>query len=170
MWSLGETAQAIGARLVGADVSYAGVTTDSRSDCQDQLFVALRGERFDGHNYVADATSKGAAAVLGDRPLYIDVPQLIVKDTRLALGHLAAAWRDRIPARIIAITGSNGKTTVKEMTAAILSEAGATRATQGNLNNDIGMPLTLLSARNEQFLILEMGANHHGEIGYMTDI
>lgn len=170
MWTLGKTAQAIGARLVGADVPYVGVITDSRGDCTGRLFVALRGERFDGHDYVADATANGAAALLVDRPLYIDFPQLIVKDTRLALGRLAAAWRDRIPARVIAITGSNGKTTVKEMTAAILSRAGETRATEGNLNNDIGMPLTLLAARDEQFLILEMGANHHGEIGYLTDI
>ncbi len=170
MWTLGETAQAIGARLVGADVPYTGVTTDSRGHCHGRLFVALRGERFDGHNYVAEVARNGAAAVLVDRPLYIDLPQLIVKDTRLALGRLAAAWRDRIRARVIAITGSNGKTTVKEMTAAILSRAGATRATEGNLNNDIGMPLTLLAARDEQFLILEMGANHHGEIGYLTDL
>lgn len=170
MWTLSETARAIGARLVGADVAYNGVTTDSRGDCHGLLFIALQGERFDGHDYVASAAASGAAAVLVDRPLYIDLPQLIVKDTRLALGRLAAAWRERIPARVIAITGSNGKTTVKEMTAAILSQAGATRATAGNLNNDIGMPLTLLAARDEDFLILEMGANHHGEIGYMTDI
>ncbi len=170
MWTLGETARAIGARLVGADVTYDGVTSDSRGDCHGRLFIALQGERFDGHDFVTDATTNGAAALLVDRPLYIDLPQLIVKDTRLALGRLAAAWRDRIPAHVIAITGSNGKTTVKEMTAAILSQAGATRATEGNLNNDIGMPLTLLAARDEQFLILEMGANHHGEIGYMTDI
>jgi UDP-N-acetylmuramoyl-tripeptide--D-alanyl-D-alanine ligase len=170
MWTLAETARAIGARLVGADVAYNGVTTDSRRDCQGLLFIALHGERFDGHDYVAAAASQGAAALLVDRPLYIDIPQLIVKDTRLALGRLAAAWRDRIPAKLIAITGSNGKTTVKEMTAAILAQAGSTRATAGNLNNDIGMPLTLLSARDEQFLILEMGANHHGEIGTMTDI
>lgn len=170
MWSLEETARAIGGRLVGADVAYGGVTTDSRGDCHGRLFVALQGERFDGHDYVASAASNGAVALLVDRPMYIDLPQLVVKDTRLALGHLASAWRDRIQARVIAITGSNGKTTVKEMTAAILSQAGATRATKGNLNNDIGMPLTLLAARDEQFLILEMGANHHGEIGYLTDI
>jgi len=170
MLSLNQTAQAIGARLVGADVSYEAVTTDSRGDCHGRLFVALRGERFDGHDYVANAAASGAVALLVDRPMYIDLPQLIVKDTRLALGRLAAAWRDRIPARLIAITGSNGKTTVKEMTAAILSLAGTTRATAGNLNNDIGMPLTLLAARDEQFLILEMGANHPGEIGYLTEI
>ncbi|MEA3640205.1 MAG: UDP-N-acetylmuramoyl-tripeptide--D-alanyl-D-alanine ligase [Lamprobacter sp.] len=170
IWTLGEIALAIGARLVGADIAYQGVTTDSRGDCHGRLFIALQGERFDGHDYVASAAASGAAALLVDRPLYIDLPQLIVKDTRLALGRLAAAWRDRIPARLLAITGSNGKTTVKEMTAAILSQAGTTRATAGNLNNDIGMPLTLLAARDEDFLILEMGANHHGEIGYLTDI
>jgi UDP-N-acetylmuramoyl-tripeptide--D-alanyl-D-alanine ligase len=170
MWTIGETAQAIGGRLIGADVTFRGVTTDTRGDCHGRLFVALQGERFDGHDYVASAAAGGAAALLVARPMHVDLPQLIVKDTRLALGQLAAVWRDRIPAQLIAITGSNGKTTVKEMTAAILSQAGDTRATKGNLNNDIGMPLTLLEARDEAFLILEMGANHHGEIGYLTDI
>jgi len=107
---------------------------------------------------------------LVDHALELDLPQCVTDDTRLGLGRLAAFWRDRFPGRVAAITGSNGKTTVKEMLAAILSQVGPTRATQGNLNNDIGMPLTLLSARDESFLVLEMGANHHGEIAYMTSI
>lgn len=174
-WTLGEAAAALGARLDAAEgtaseLRIEGVTTDSRGDCRGRLFVALRGQRFDGHDYLSQAAEAGAMAAVVDQETETPLPQLVVDDSRLALGRLAAAWRDRIPARIIAITGSNGKTTVKEMVAAILSRAGTARATTGNLNNDIGMPLTLLAARHEQFLILEMGANHHGEIAYLTEI
>jgi UDP-N-acetylmuramoyl-tripeptide--D-alanyl-D-alanine ligase len=109
-------------------------------------------------------------AALVDRPLDIDITQWIVDDTRLALGRLAAAWRDRFEGKVIAVTGSNGKTTCKEMIAAVLAQVGSVRATQGNLNNDIGMPLTLLAANDEDFLVLEMGANHPGEIKYLTSI
>jgi len=170
MWSLRPVAERVGGRLLGADAPFSAVVTDSRADCTGALFVALRGERFDGHDYVAGAQAKGAAAALVDHALPLDLPQWVVADTRLALGSLAAAWRARFPGRVAAITGSNGKTTVKELLAAILSQVGPTRATQGNLNNDIGMPLTLLRARDEAFLVLEMGANHPGEIACMTAI
>ncbi|HYN79158.1 MAG TPA: Mur ligase family protein, partial [Lamprocystis sp. (in: g-proteobacteria)] len=170
MWTLSQAATGAGGRLQGADASFSSVGTDSRCDCTGQLFVALRGERFDGHDHVAAARERGAAAAMVDHPLALDLPQWVVDDTRLALGRLAAAWRARFPGRVAAVTGSNGKTTVKEMLAAILAQAGATNATQGNLNNDIGMPLTLLRARDEAFLVLEMGANHPGEIAYMTAI
>ncbi|UHD18200.1 UDP-N-acetylmuramoyl-tripeptide--D-alanyl-D-alanine ligase [Thiocapsa bogorovii] len=170
MWSLSEAVARAGGRLEGEDRHFASVGTDSRADCSGQLFVALRGERFDGHDHVAAARAAGAVAAMVDHPLSVDLPQWIVQDTRAGLGALAAAWRDRFAGRVVAITGSNGKTTVKEMVAAILGQVGSVRATRGNLNNDIGMPLTLLSARDEDFLVLEMGANHHGEIGYMTDI
>ena len=170
MWSLRAAIAQAGGRLVGADREFASVGTDSRVDCRGQLFVALRGAHFDGHDHVAAAQDAGAVAVMVDHPLALDIPQWIVEDTRLGLGRLASAWRDRFPGRVIGITGSNGKTTVKEMVAGILEHAGRVRATQGNFNNDIGMPLTLLRARNEDFLVLEMGANHHGEIGYLTDI
>lgn len=170
MWTLGEAVADAGGRLQGADRRFDAVGTDSRADCNGHLFVALRGERFDGHAYVAAARDAGAVAALVDHPLALDIPQWIVEDTRLALGRLAGAWRRRFSGRVVAITGSNGKTTVKEMVAAILGQVGRVRATQGNLNNDIGMPLTLLSARDEDFLVLEMGANHAGEIAYMTEI
>ncbi len=170
MWTLAQACAAAGGRLLGADASFGSVGTDSRRDCTGQLFVALRGERFDGHAYVAKAREMGAAAAMVDHPLALDLPQWVMDDTRLGLGRLAAAWRDRFAGRVAAVTGSNGKTTVKEMLAAILSRVGPTRATRGNLNNDIGMPLTLLAARDESFLILEMGANHQGEIAYMTAI
>jgi UDP-N-acetylmuramoyl-tripeptide--D-alanyl-D-alanine ligase len=170
MWTLREACAAAGGRLLGADASFNSVVTDTRRDCSGALFVALRGARFDGHDHVAEAAAKGAAAALVDRPIASRLPLWLVEDTRLGLGRLASAWRDRFPGQVAAVTGSNGKTTVKEMLAAILSQVGPTRATQGNLNNDIGMPLTLLSARDESFLVLEMGANHPGEIGTMTAI
>ena len=170
MWTLREASAAAGGRLLGADASFNSVVTDTRRGCSGALFVALRGARFDGHDHVAEAAAKGAAAALVDRPMESPLPLWLVEDTRLGLGRLASAWRDRFPGQVAAVTGSNGKTTVKEMLAAILSQVGPTRATQGNLNNDIGMPLTLLSARDESFLVLEMGANHPGEIAYMTAI
>jgi len=170
MWTLAQACAAAGGRLLDADASFDSVGTDSRRDCTGQLFVALRGERFDGHEYLAKARERGATAALVDHAVELDLPQCVTDDTRLGLGRLAGAWRDRFPGRVAAITGSNGKTTVKEMLAAILSQVGQTRATQGNLNNDIGMPLTLLAARDESFLVLEMGANHPGEIAYMTAI
>ena len=170
MWSLSEACAAAGGDLLGADASFLSVGTDSRKDCRGQLFVALKGERFDGHEHVAAALERGAVAAMVDRPLPIDCPQCRVDDTRLGIGRLAAAWRERQNGRVVAITGSNGKTTVKEMIAAVLARAGWTLATRGNLNNDIGMPLTLLGARDHDFLVLEMGANHPGEIAYMSAI
>ncbi len=170
MWTLSHATKQVGGTLHGTDARFSAVGTDSRTDCSGQLFIALRGEHFDAHAYVAQAREHGAVAAMVDHPLEIDLPQWIVDDTRLGLGQLAAAWRDRFAGRIVAITGSNGKTTVKEMVAAILSHSGSTLATKGNLNNDIGMPLTLLGARDEDYLVLEMGANHADEIGYMTDI
>lgn len=170
MWTLAEAAACAGGRIEGAAVSFNAVGKDSRSDCAGQLFVALHGERFDGHDFVTQARQNGAAAALVDRPVHVDIPQWVVNDTRLALGRLATAWRKRFSGQVIAITGSNGKTTCKEMIAAVLSQIGSVRATRGNLNNDIGMPLTLLEARDEDFLVLEMGANHPGEIAYLTEI
>lgn len=170
MWTLAAACAAAGGRPLGADAPFHTVVTDSRRDCTGALFVALRGERFDGHDYAVQAAARGAAAALVDRPLGQDLPQCLVEDTRLGLGRLASAWRERFAGRVAAVTGSNGKTTVKEMLAAILSQVGPTRATEGNLNNDIGMPLTLLAAREEAYLVLELGANHPGEIAYMTAI
>jgi UDP-N-acetylmuramoyl-tripeptide--D-alanyl-D-alanine ligase len=170
MLTLAEAAASAGGRVVGVDVGFDSVGKDSRGDCAGQLFVALRGERFDAHEFVAQALENGAVAALVDHPLALDIPQWVVEDTRLALGRLAEVWRERFPGKVIAVTGSNGKTTCKEMIAAVLARTGSVRATEGNLNNDIGMPLTLLSARDEDFLVLEMGANHPGEIAYLTEI
>ena len=161
----------LNAKLQGADVEFFGVSTDSRSIEPGMLFVALHGPNHDGHDHLEQAHAAGAVAALVERPLAIDMPQLVVADTRLALGQLAAAWRRQLQTPLVAVTGSNGKTTVKEMCAAILSRAGSTLATRGNLNNDIGVPLTLLRLSQEhRFGVIEMGANHAGEIAYLTQL
>jgi len=161
----------MGAEQKGEDRPFAGVSTDSRAMPPGALFIALRGPRFDGHDHAPEAVAAGAAAVVTERPLSIAAPQLLVPDTRRALGALAAAWRRACPVRVVAITGSNGKTTVKEMCAAILSQAGPVLATRGNLNNEIGVPLTLLRLSPEhRHAVVEMGANHAGEIGMLTGL
>ena len=175
MMDLREAAQALGGRVHGAAASFAGVGTDSRTLSAGELFVALKGERFDGHEHVAEARAKGAAAALVSRVVDAALPQLVVDDTRLALGRLAAHWRTRYALEVIGLTGSNGKTTVKEMLASILAAHCGSRApvlaTEGNLNNDIGMPLTLLKLREaHRFAVIEMGMNHEGEIDYLTRI
>ncbi len=176
MMSLGEAAAALGAELQGADVRFSGVSTDTRTLAAGALFVALRGERFDGHGFLQDAASAGAAAALVDRDYTgnLPLPAAIVNDTRLALGSLARHWRSRFSPALAALAGSNGKTTVKEMLAAILrSHAGeqAVLATAGNLNNDIGVPLTLLRMQAaHRFCAIELGMNHKGEIAYLAAI
>ncbi|HEY3432065.1 MAG TPA: UDP-N-acetylmuramoyl-tripeptide--D-alanyl-D-alanine ligase [Rhodocyclaceae bacterium] len=174
--SLIEAAIAIGGSTTGGDVKFTGVTTDSRKVTPGQLFIALRGELFDGHNFVKEVLAKGAAAALVDRNWAAnfgkDLSLLAVDDTRLGLGHLAAFWRDSFDIPLIGITGSNGKTTVKEMCSAILRThlgADSVLATAGNFNNDIGLPLTLLGLeRKHQAAVIEMGMNHPGEIAYLT--
>ena len=176
MMSLAEAAAVLGAAVRGADVRFSGVSTDTRTLRRGELFVALRGERFDGHGFLQNAAAaKAAAAVVdsrhaGDLPL----PAAVVDDTRLALGVLARHWRARFRPALVAVAGSNGKTTVKEMLASILrSHAGdeAVLATAGNLNNDIGVPLTLLRLRQgHRWCALELGMNHKGEIAYLADI
>jgi len=172
---LHEAAQALNASAVGADLPITSVATDSRNLPAGCLFVALKGPRFDGHRFVAQALQQGAAAVMVDAGAELSVaPALVVDNTLLALGRLAAWHRQRMPAKVAAITGSNGKTTVKEMLAAILAvEVGedAVLATAGNFNNDIGMPLTLLKlAPEHRYAAIEMGMNHPGELSYLTQI
>jgi len=172
---LHEAAQALNASAVGADLPITCVATDSRNLPAGCLFVALKGPRFDGHRFVAQALQQGAAAVMVDAGAELSVaPALVVDNTLLALGRLAAWHRQRMPAKVAAITGSNGKTTVKEMLAAILAVevgADAVLATAGNFNNDIGMPLTLLKlAPEHRYAAIEMGMNHPGELSYLTQI
>ncbi len=171
---LSEAAALLGVAYAGPDAEAKRVVTDSRILRPGDLFVALRGERFDGGAFAAQALREGAAGVVLDAAQAPEVAHAIrVDDTRLALGRLAAAWRRRFAIPVVAVTGSNGKTTVKEMLAAILqAEAGAADAvlaTEGNLNNDIGVPLMLLRLRPQhQYAVLEMGMNHAGEIDYLT--
>lgn len=144
------------------------VERDSRTVQLGDLFLALKGERFDAHDFVAQVAGKASAALVS-QPIDAAIPQVIVPDVRLALGTLAKAWRQQFTKPVIGLTGSNGKTTLKEMLTAILSQQGQTLATIGNLNNDIGVPLTLLRLRAaDQFAVIEMGANHFGEIDYLT--
>ena len=155
----------------GTDVEITDVTTDTRKLTPGCLFVALKGERFDAHDFAADAVKAGASALLVSRKLDIAVPQLVVTDTRQALGELGAWVRQQVPARVVALTGSSGKTSVKEMTAAILRQCGNTLYTAGNLNNDIGVPLTLLRLTPEyDFAVIELGANHQGEIAWTVSL
>ena len=176
MMSLQEAAAAMNARPMASELRFDGVSTDTRSVGHGQLFVAIRGEHFDGHDFLAAAKSRGAAAALvddkfsGDAPL----PLIVADDTRRALGRLGRHWRLRFAPTLIAITGSNGKTTTKEMLAAILrrhaGEAGAL-ATRGNLNTDIGVPLTLLELRaGHRYCAIELGMNHPGEIAMLAAI
>ncbi len=174
--SLREAATAIGARLVGEDVRFDSVSTDSRTLERGALFVALRGERFDGRGFIGAAKERGAAAAIVENPdaPQGDLPFLVVENSRLALGRLAAHWRECFDVPLVAVTGSNGKTTVKEMIAAILREHfGDTHAlaTEGNLNNDIGLPLTLLKLRrNHRAAVVELGVNHPGETASLAAI
>jgi len=168
--TLKEIAEMTGGVLHGADVALDSVATDSRLVKEDQLFIAIKGERFDAHDFVADLVGKAGAALV-HKKIDCDLPQVVVEDTLQALADLASAWRKQFTKPVIGLTGSNGKTTLKEMIAAILSLEGNVLATHGNLNNDIGMPLTLLRIRDEHdFAVIEMGANHFGEIEFLTKI
>lgn len=187
MMTIREAAQVLQAGWDGQDGLFTGVSTDSRTLKPGDLFVALSGDRFDGSAFIASAEEKGAVAALIPQTingeLASGIPLLRVKDTRLALGQLAAHWRSRFTLPVIGVTGSNGKTTVKEMIAAILCQAvahdgaGANEhtdrvlATEGNLNNDIGVPQMLLRLRPQhRYAVIEMGMNHIGEIGYLAEL
>jgi len=179
MMLLSNIVEALNGQLVGEDVQFFGVSTDSRKISQGDVFVALRGEHFDGYKFIENATGDGAVAVLANADSYqgeqCACPLLLVEDTRVALGLLAAFWRKQFQVPLIAITGSNGKTTVKEMLASILrvtaGSADAVLSTEGNLNNDIGMPLTLLKLNEaHRYAVIEMGMNHPGEIDYLSRI
>ena len=183
MMSLAEAATAMQARVIenaphdaGMEVRFDGVSTDTRSIGRRELFVAIRGERFDGHDFLGAANERGAAAALVDEHYNgaAPLPLLVADDTRRALGRLGRHWRSRFAPVLIALAGSNGKTTTKEMLASILrrhaGEAG-TLATRGNLNTDIGVPLTLLGLRaSHRYCAVELGMNHPGEIALLAAI
>ena len=157
--------------LHGSDVKFAGVSTDTRSINRGELFVALQGPNFDGTEFVEKAAAAGAAGAVIARDIESDIPTIVVDDTLQALGELGSTWRQSLDATVIGITGSNGKTTLKELLAGCLSLSAETLATHGNFNNEIGLPLMLLRmSRTHRYAILEMGANHVGEIGYLTSL
>src|SRR5215469_16762009 len=168
---LSEFARLCGGRLNGADTPYGDVVSDSRTLQPGQLFVALKGPNFDGHQFVAAALAAGAAGAVVDTLQGVALPQIVVADTQVALVRAARAWRAAFTGPVIGVAGSNGKTTTKEMTAAILSRAGDCLATRGNLNNHIGVPLTLLRLEpTHRFAVVEMGANHEGEVSALVRI
>ncbi len=174
-WTDADVRRALGLKpeLADPDLSFTGVCTDSRLLAEGQLYVALTGERFDGHDFVADARSKGArGAVVSRAPAGdTDVRLYPVDDTLVALGQLAAHRRRRLSAPVVAITGSSGKTTTKDMTAAALSASKRVHATRGNLNNRVGMPLTLLSVPDDaEAVVLELGTNEPGEIRLLVQV
>jgi UDP-N-acetylmuramoyl-tripeptide--D-alanyl-D-alanine ligase len=167
---LSEAASQLEGKLSGKDVQFTGCSIDSRSIKAGNLFIALRGEKFDGHDFVKAARDNGACAALVERDDDGDtLPLLIIKDAKLAMARLAGHWREGFTIPLIAVTGSNGKTTVKEMLGSILGLNASVLVTSGNLNNDIGVPLTLFGLGGEhRYAVIEMGANHPGEIAGLT--
>lgn len=178
MMDLVGAARAVQGRLEGDNPRFESVSTDSRQDLRGKLFIALKGERFDAHDFLAEVAAQGAVGAMVDERSDLaapaGLPLIRVPDTRLAFGKLAASWRAGFSIPLIGITGSNGKTTVKEMCASIMRAwlgDDAVLATQGNLNNDIGVPTMLLRLRSEhRAAVIEMGMNHPGEIAYLAAI
>jgi len=176
LMTVSELARAVAALDARGDgrIGFSSVSTDTRTLAPGALYVALRGERFDGHDYVAAAREGGAAAALVERVVDADLPQVVVADSRRALGLAAAQWRARFSLPVIAVAGSNGKTTVTQMIASILAAAHGDKgrlATRGNLNNEIGVPLMLWQlARQHRAAVFELGMNHAGEIAYLADL
>jgi UDP-N-acetylmuramoyl-tripeptide--D-alanyl-D-alanine ligase len=171
MMKLSAIAMWMHGHLLGSDASVTGVQIDSRKIKPGDLFVAFKGERVDGHDYLADAEARGAAGALVERKVKSDLPQVQVENAELALGDLASAVRAQRNARVIGITGSNGKTTVKMLTASILSRHGRTHFSTGSFNNEIGLPLTLLwMPEDTEYAVLEMGAGKPGDIDYLAAI
>lgn len=171
MMSLAAIAMWTHGRLRGADGEVTGVVIDTRQVKSGDLFVAIRGEHVDGHDYLADAAARGAVAAMVTRAVDHPLPQVVVNDTTLALGDLASAVRAQRDVRVVGITGSNGKTTVKTLTASILSRHGRTHVSAGNHNNELGLPLSLLAMpADTAFAVLEMGAGKPGDIAYLAAI
>ena len=171
MKTLANFAQLCGGRLKGADGAYTIVSSDTRTLGQGALFVALRGPNFDGNEFVGAALAAGAAGALVDGEQPAALPQIIVADTQAALERAGNGWREQFTIPVVGVAGSNGKTTAKEMTAAILGQMGNCLATRGNLNNHIGVPLTLLRIdTTHRFAVVEMGANRGGEVAALVRI
>jgi len=169
--TLSQAAEFMHGAMHGVDADFRGVSTDTRSVQSGELFVALQGPNFDGNEFVARAAERNAAGAVVTREVSADIPTIVVEDTLIALGELASSWRQRLSAKVVGITGSNGKTTLKEMLASCLATSAETIATHGNLNNEIGLPLMLSRIGEEhRYAVIEMGANHAGEIAYLTSL
>lgn len=169
--SLTQLAAATHGRLCGEDVVVSHLDSDSRKMTVGSLFVALKGERFDGHEFAEAAAAAGASALLVERELPLALPQLVVADTQKAMGQIGALVRDSVNPVCVALTGSNGKTSVKEMVATVLSQHHSVLFTAGNFNNEIGVPLTLLRLeQGHEYGVFELGANHKGEIDYTSSL
>lgn len=163
--------EAVNGNPTGRNVEVTGVSTDTRTIQPGDVFVALVGPNFNGHKFVDVAQQKGAVALIISEAVSTELPTIMVEDTKLALGQFGAAIKARVAPITVGITGSSGKTTVKEMVASILSRKGKVLATKGNFNNDIGVPLTLLRLEQDhEYAVIEMGANHLGEIAYTTNL
>lgn len=170
--SLKEIIKAVGATCdIVNDITVTGVSSDTRTIGRGDLFVALSGENFDGHNYVKTAEENGAVAAVCSKPVECGIPVLLVDDTLLALHRLAAYYRTLLNIKVVAVTGSNGKTTTRDMTKAVLSSKYRVYSTEKNYNNEIGLPKTILQMDDEyDIAVLEMGMNHLGEISRLTNI
>lgn len=169
--TLAQASEFMHGTLHGKDAEFRGIGTDSRTLGAGELFFALQGPNFDGSEFVSKAAAARAAGAVVCKSLDTSLPTIEVNDTRRALGRLAAAWRRTMPAALIGLTGSNGKTTLKELIANCLSIAAPTLATRGNLNNDIGVPLMLAEiGPQHRYAVIELGANHPGEIAYLTSL
>jgi UDP-N-acetylmuramoyl-tripeptide--D-alanyl-D-alanine ligase len=169
--SLAQAAECMNGELHGENRPFGGISTDTRSIRDGELFFALQGPNFDAHEYVHEASANGAAGAVVSKVVRDDIAQIEVGDAKLALGNFGAAWRKSMDVCVVGITGSNGKTTLKDLVAACLKTRAPTLATDGNLNNDIGMPLMLSRiSRDHEYAVLEMGANHIGEIDYLATL
>lgn len=169
--TLSWVAEKINGKLVGADCYINDVSTDTRTIREGAIYLALKGPNFNGHDFAKQAEDAGAKAIIASEQVETSLPVVQVNDTKLALGLLGAAVKQCVAPKTLAITGSSGKTTVKEMCAAILQLCGNVLSTKGNFNNDIGVPLTLLRLQeHHEYAVMELGANHKGEIAYTTDL
>ena len=169
--TLSWVAEKINGTLIGNDCDVSNVSTDTRTISEGAIYLALKGPNFNGHDFVNQAQRAGAKAIIASEDITTSLPVIQVSDTKVALGLLGAAVKASVAPKTIAITGSSGKTTVKEMCASILQGCGSVLATKGNFNNDIGVPLTLLRLEpHHDFAVMELGANHKGEIAYTTEL
>ena len=169
--SLRQASSVLGCSPLLSDIGFTGITSDSRQLIPGMLFAALSGQTFDGHDHIKQAGERGAVAALVCRNVETDLPTLQVPDVLAALGVLAGYWKKQCPARVVGITGSNGKTTVREMIASVLRQDSSVLATKGNFNNELGLPLTLFGLdKSHDYAVLELGASNPGDIAYLAEI